>query len=232
MSFNTVLEKINGTVSYINQHEYLTMAIIFGLIIFAAYITPRLPNKVIGLFDNPIVKLLMFVAVAYIAKINPNVAIVLVVCLMVILHTINQRKVENMIGNLMDSVRKEDPEIVNLQNIGFDNIKKMQSLENVQGTGSIVIDKNAVRDIEHESKDMSQCNKKMNFRNEFYPSYVEANLDSYDAKYATEASMGSDSTCITNDAFPQTNIGGTNGYKESNVVGINAADTTCGYASI
>ena len=44
----------------VTKDEYATMGIAIALIIFSAYIAPMLPGNIIGLIDNPIIKLLIF----------------------------------------------------------------------------------------------------------------------------------------------------------------------------
>lgn len=228
------LDKLTKTMDYINQNEYLTMAIIFALIIFAAYIAPQLSNGVVLLFDNPIVKLLIFFIIAYTAKKSPTIGIIMAVCLLVILNNVNQRKVERMMGNIISNISRrehmEAPEITKLQDIEISNIQKLQNIGNV---ANVKLSPSQVADIQGESKVVASCDKKMKFRDEFYPQYVDMDKNEYSARYNTVGDMGTDSTCVTNDSYPQVDNGGQNTYNESNApVGINAIDSSCGFASV
>jgi hypothetical protein len=234
MSLDKAYESITKTIDTINQNEYLTMAIIFGLIIFAAYIAPKLSSNIILLFDNPIVKLLIFVLIAYTAKKSPTIGIIMAVCLLVILNNVNQRKIEKMMGNVIGSIQREHmnvPEINRLQELELSNINELQAMGTVD---SVKI--NPASPIQNESKPMplqDNCDKKMKYRNEFYPQYTDMDKNEYSARYNTVADMGTDSTCVSDDSYPQVNNGGQNTYNESNApVGLNAIDSTCGYASI
>ena len=232
-----ITSSLNNSITYINNHEHVSMGIAFALIIFAAYIAPQLPNKVIGLFDNPLIKLLIFLIVAYSAKKNPTVGIIMAVCLLVVLHTANQRKIEKMIGDAVIDAKKEHmaPQFIDtIQNLDMQNIQNMQNMPNSTFMKSVQMTPQSVKDIQSESKHMpgQQCDQKMKYRNEFYPQYVDLEPNAYTARTNTMATKGYDETCISNDSYPESSVM-SDSYPESNVPGdLNAYNSVCGYASV
>lgn len=241
MSITKTFDNLNScladTASYINSNEYITMAIVFGLIIFSAYVTPQLPNKVIASFDNPLIKLLIFLVIAYTAKKNPTVGIIMAVCLLVILNTVNQRKIEKMIGDVVIDAKREHmnsqiPAIDNITELDMQNIQRIQSLGGVENVPHMEINPNSVQNIQQESKRMPKCDQKMKYRNEFYPQYADLEANAYKARSNLVTNTGYDETCIDNDSYPQTSVGA-DSYLESNVSGGPVAyDTVCGMASV
>lgn len=228
MSTNGIIEKIDATISNISNDETLKLGAIFGLIIFAVLIAPRLSGSILILFDNPIIKLFAFVAIAYIANKNPTVGIIMAICLIIILHTINQYKIERKINFLVNAIKKEhmQPEINDIQEADIRRIQELQQMPHVQMTPQ------AVRLIQAETKNVEEC--KMQYRNDNYQQFVDLEPDAYNARDNTMGTLGQDETCIDNDAFPQSgHVNNDNKYIESNFKGrISATDTTCGYASI
>lgn len=230
MSSNGILERIDTAITNINNDEHLKIGAIFGLIIFAALIAPKLSGSILILFDNPIIKLFAFIVVAYVANKNPTVGIIMAICLIIILHTINQYKIERKINYLVNAIKKEhmQPEINEIQINDIKRIQELQQMPQMQMTPQ------AVRLIQAETKNVDHEECKMQYRNDNYQQFVDLEPDAYNARDNTMGTLGQDESCIDNDAFPQTgHVNSDNKYNESNFKGrISATDTTCGYASI
>jgi hypothetical protein len=217
--------------------DYFTAKVVatLFLIFFIVYIIPKLPDSIIASFDNTLVKLLIFVAVAYAAKQNPTVGIIMAVCLIVILNTVNQRKTERMIGNIIASVKHEHmevPAIENIRNLDMQNLQRLQGYPLMDSENANVVQLNpgSVKNIQQETKIVSSCDQKMKYKNEFYPQYTDLPQDEYSARSNLISSKGYDETCIANDAYPQSS-GDT--YLESNDgAQPNPYNVTCGYASV
>jgi len=244
MSINNLSECFNRTVSFVNSNEYVTMGIVLGLIVFSAYIAPQLSNKTVALFDNPLVKLVIFLVVAYTARKNPTVGIIMAVCLLVILNTVSQRKIEKMIGDVVNDAKREHmdssiPAIENIRNLDMQNILKLQGqpLGDSQNVANVQINPDSIQNIQQESKQMPQqtqgkCEQKMKYRDEFYPQYTDLEPNAYAARSNLVSGKGYDETCIANDSYPQSSVMGDT-YLESNAsVGPVAWDSTCGFASV
>jgi len=234
--FNKMDSSFNNMIEKIKNNEYATMAIAVALIVFSAYIAPRLPGNVIELFDNPIIKLLIFLIVAFAAKKNPTIGIVLAVSLMVILHMSSQRKIEKKINDVVMQAKKENmtAEISAMQNQDLQTIQNMgpqnmgaQNLGQAQVAPSVTMQPQAAQQIMTESKPApsGQCEQKMNYRDQNYHQYVDLS-DNYNIRSnGVNSDMGYSDNCSMDDT--------NNSYLESNVKGSVAAfDNTCGFASL
>lgn len=91
-------QKIDKTISgYLKvlDNEYVSTALTLVLILYAGLAAPKLPENVAKVFDNSVVKLLVFILIAYIAKKNITVAIVAAVGVMVTLQTLTRHRVNS-----------------------------------------------------------------------------------------------------------------------------------------
>ncbi len=238
MSVENVLGQMNSSlnkmVGNIKNSEYAFVALAVVLIVFAAYIAPRLPGNIIGLFDNTIIKVLLFLIIAFTAKQNPTIGIILLVCLMVLIQTASQRKIEKKIIDVVNQAKRENMtnEINQMQNADLSIIQNMamgpQNIGQVKEQPSILIQPQTVHQIQHETKlapvNGGQCEQKMKYRDEFYPSYVNLQDSEYDARSNNINGVGYDDTCVSDNE---------GGYLESNPSdSIHAFSKTCGYSSI
>jgi hypothetical protein len=229
-TLNKMESSLNNMIENIKKNEYATMGIAVVLIVFAALVAPRLPGTVIGLFDNSIVKLLIFLIVAFAAKKNPTIGIVLAVCLMVVLHISSQRKIEKKINDVVMQAKRENmtAEISAMQNQDMQIMQNMghppQNLGQQQVAPTVMMQPEAAQQIMNETKPapIGQCESKMSYKNQNYHQYIDLDPSSYNARSNLINGVGYDDTCDSNE-----------GYLESNVTDtIGAFSKTCGYSSI
>ncbi len=236
MSITNVLGQVNSSlnkvVGNIKNSEYAFIGLAVVLIVFAAYIAPRLPGNIIGLFDNTIIKVLIFLIIAFAAKQNPTIGIILLVCLMVLIQTASQRKIEKKIIDVVNQAKRENMtnEINQMQKNDLNIIQNMamgpQNIGQVKEQASVVIQPQAVQQIQNETKlapvNGGQCEQKMKYRDAFYPTYVDLDPNSYNARSNEINAIGYDDTCVSNE-----------NYSESNVSdGVGAFDRVCAFAAI
>jgi hypothetical protein len=91
-------QKIDKTISgYLKvlDNQYVSTAITLALILYAGVAAPKLPESMAKLLDNSIVKLLLFILIAFIAKKNITIAIVAAIGVMVTLQTLTRHRVNN-----------------------------------------------------------------------------------------------------------------------------------------
>ena len=190
---------VKGWLSFIDDNEYVTAALTIFLIVYASYAAPKLPPYILKLFDNPLFKLLIFFLIVYTAKKNPTVAIIAAVAFMVTIHALNKLKLDQM---MMALVCKEKEHMANIQEHemeqemmpGFANEFAMEEIVRPE----FIIPEGAPGGIQTEIKgqpldDHTKCDKKSQYRNSFYPQYVNMKPDAYMARYTGNEVNGFDS---------------------------------------
>lgn len=159
---NTFDNIVNKSLSFVNKNEYLSAAISIFLILYASIAAPKLPPAILSLFDSPIFKFVILFLIGYYSRHNPTVAIVAAIALMVSLHALNRFKVNN---KMLDFLMK-----------------------NKNGNMQVP-ESNDMAEIMHEipvtelQPEMGSCSKETNFRDNFYPQYVEMQPDALMARY-------------------------------------------------
>jgi len=176
-SLNDAAKNFDATVtnwlSFLDN-EYISGALIIFLIVYASYAAPKLPPYILKLFDNPLFKLLIFFLIVYSAKKNPTVAIIAAVGLMVTIHALNKLKLDQM---LMRAVKRE-----NMDDLAMMQQPRRLMVEDAYSSEEM-IPESAVAAISEEVKSQPGCVKKLKYRNEFYPQYVNLNPEAYMARY-------------------------------------------------
>jgi len=181
-----------GALSYIDNNEYITAMLTLFLIVYASYAAPRLPPYILKLFDNPLFKILIFFLIVYTSRKNPTVAIVAAVALMVTISALNKFKVDQMMAKLLC---KEKEGMTNGMEFAEQQIPRASNemiMEEI--THPVDVSAEAMHQIAMETKEEpSQCTRTANFRNSFYPQYVNIKPDAYKARYTGNEVGGFDS---------------------------------------
>jgi len=161
------------------RNEYVSSALLIFLIVYASYAAPRLPGYILVLFDHPLIKLLLFFLIAYSAKQNPTVSIIAAIALLVTIHALNKAKLDQVVRGMLItqenmrnvSAQMEEQHVAMPERIMEERIQEEDIATNV------------ISELSSESKSEPGCEKKMNFRNDFYPQYVNMKPDAYEARY-------------------------------------------------
>jgi len=175
------MEEIKTFVTDVNKNKYVSSAIALFLILYAGLAAPKLPRKFAKIFENPIVKLIIFFLIAYTAKKDPNVAIIAAIALMVSLYTLSKYKFDDKIIKYLDTEYKHyKRELVG---------KNMRDVRKPQR-------QIPEEDLRKMSLDMNQkgCTKIAKYRNEFYPQYVNMKPWAYMSRYPGNTVQGYDDT--------------------------------------
>ncbi len=177
---------VNRYLSVLNNNEYVSAGLALFLVLYAGLAAPQLPESVARLFDNPFFKLLIFFLIAYSSKQNPTVAIIAAVGVMVSLMTLNRYKVNRGLVNI---VQAEEAAMANANpnNVGAE-APLPEELVLMEGAGSKA---NVPSEVLSE---LDGCVRNANWRNSFYPQYVNMKPDAYMARYSGNAVSGFDST--------------------------------------
>ncbi len=191
------------------DNEYVSAALTLFLIVYAGVAAPKLPENVARLFDNPLVKFLVFFLIAYMARKNPTVAIIAAIGLMVSLHTLSRYKVNRRLVSMAqaaeETVRRDWGKLRGA--VGRDISELRQRAGELLGDypvemeGPVMQDEGvpeaALADLQAESKappsmPPSGCVKTANYRDSFYPQYTNMKPDAYMARYSGNDISGYD----------------------------------------
>lgn len=163
------------------DNEYVSSALIIFLIVYATLAAPKLPDYILKLFDYTIVKLVLFFLIAYIAQKNASVAIVAAIGLLVTIIALNKLKLNETVGRIMGSNSEPMSSVsYGIYDQSFDSDTMTADVSPCDSvTAACPIDK-------------PTCEKKVRFRDNFYPQYVNLNPDVYESKKTTETVSGFD----------------------------------------
>jgi hypothetical protein len=221
-SIDSVIKGFDSSVSNImgrvDKNPYVSSALTLFLIVYAAVAAPRLPQSVIRVFDNIFVKLLIFFLIAYYARKNPTVAIVAAIAVMVTLMTVNRVQANNRLAHVMHrkptveamTHYNTEPAGISMEEISTKGVAHIptDALSELKITAAG--EDNSGGQVPAElapetrgngstcgapldgSSDMSGCTRVANYRNSFYPQYVNMKPDTYMARYTNTDAGGYD----------------------------------------
>lgn len=201
---------VRNWLSVVDDNQYVSTALSLFLIVYAAYAVPKLPEYVLRVFDNPLVKLLLFFLIAYTARRNPTVAIIAAVGLLVTLQALNKMKLDQMMMGLVQREAIEGNRGRSVMGHGMGEMAQMEegdmSMEDMR-RAEMEMPRESFEDIEEEvnggngsTEELlpapqtpgTQCVKRDNYRNNFYPQYVNMKPDAYMARYSGNEVNGFD----------------------------------------
>lgn len=177
---------VKSALSVLDKNQYVSAAITVFLIVYAGMAAPRLPEYIARLFDNTFFKLLILFLIAYAARENPTVAIIAAIGLMVTLQVLNRYKVNQQLSRLLmlnEQARAEEA----VQREAFEGEEGQEGQE-VYGEIS------QEQHLPSSEESGPQCVTEKNFRNSFYPQYVNMKPDAYLARYTGDDVAGFDAT--------------------------------------
>ena len=174
------MEEIKTFMTTVNENKYVSSAISLFLILYAGLAAPKLPRKFAKIFENPIVKLIIFFLIAYTARKDPNVAIIAAVGLMVSLYTLSRYNFDDKIIKYLDTE--------------YDYYKKKLLRENMKDVSKPQYQVSE-EDLQQMSSNVNSCVKTAKYRNKFYPQYVDMKPEiAYEARYSGDTVQGYDDT--------------------------------------
>ena len=189
---------VNGWLSIIDQNEYVTAALSLFLILYAAYAVPKLPPYILAIFDKPLFKLIIFFLIVYTARKNPTVAIIAAIGLLVTLQAVNKFKVDRAIAEVIQENREAMADI-SMMNMANSNMSQeevplpgnmeMEDIllpESSVPEGAIVGIKEEVKgqpSSESQPESVDSCVRNDQYRNSFYPQYVNMKDTAYKSRY-------------------------------------------------
>lgn len=181
-------DKVSGFLSVLDKNKYISAAVTIFLIVYASMAAPKLPEYMAVLFDNVWFKLLILFLIAYSAQKNPTIAIIAAIGLMVTLQVLNRYKFNQMLSDFIKSREHMEAKVSEAsKRLDADVEMQMNYIPNEEGSVSIGTEE--IADIQHEQhmpdgsdNKQKSCTVTANFRNSFYPQYVDLKPDSYMAR--------------------------------------------------
>jgi len=189
------------------KNDYVSSVISLILVLYAGLAAPQLSENVVKIFDNTLVKLVIFFLIAYSANKNPTIAIIAAVGVLISLMTLNKWQINFKISKMANG--KVIAPIVS-ENEGFSHMTNMPMVEMPKIDGGVEdhLSEMALGEIQGEQIEVPMteepscssqcgsggCTKVANFRNSFYPQYVNMKPDAYMSKYTGNSIDGYDST--------------------------------------
>ena len=146
------------------DNQYVSTGLALGLVLYSGYVAPQLPASVTGMMDNVLVKLALFVGLIVVSNNNPTLALVAAVA---VLTTLQQIERQRMVNYLMNSMRKEEKR----------TRRVMNNPDLVQRDADELEEDSDSQDPEMDSQPemvVSESCPEMNYRDNFYPQYVDA----------------------------------------------------------
>jgi hypothetical protein len=188
--FNAIVNRINSVLQQglyvVDENEFLSNALLVLLVMYAALVAPNLSENVASIFDNVFFRLFVFFIIAFTATTNPSVAILLAICTLVSLHTLTSHKVDRKMMTLVQNqvavpgnnnmvVVNEEP-VINSVALEEEENSMMEDLTNLQEVG--------------QDPTTGACLDNADFRDNFYPQYVNMKPDAYMSRYTGEDVSG------------------------------------------
>lgn len=198
-NLNEGLLRLDNTVSNwllpLKTNDYVVTVVILVLILYAGLLVQRLPEYVVKVFDHPLVKLLALLVVAYVAKMNPTVGIISAIAFLVTLQVLNKHKTNHMMMALVEREMEREKKLDTQFDMQLEEQEEPVNNHNNTMHGEPVFENAEIptKSVSQESlqhlqeqnpNELTQqmCQKKVSFRDEFYPQYVNMKPDAYLAR--------------------------------------------------
>ncbi|MBA42563.1 MAG: hypothetical protein CMF62_00955 [Magnetococcales bacterium] len=160
---------VNQYLSFLDN-EYVSTGLSLFLVLYAGMAAPQLPENVARLFENTFFKVLIFFLIVYTSRRNPTVAIISAVALMVSLQTLSKYDTNR---KLMEIVDQEEMTLSEQsQHLPVELPPQRPQITPEQHMNSQEVMPESLTELEGDVQ--SQCSHSQNYRDSFYPQYVEA----------------------------------------------------------
>ncbi len=111
------------------DNQYVSGALTVFLIIYAGAIAPKLPNKIVKLFDNVYAQLLVFFLIVFLSRKNATVAIIAAIAMMVSIMALNRVKFDEEMMEVVSGEEKASKRVrLNSCECTCDNIEEIKPI--------------------------------------------------------------------------------------------------------
>lgn len=180
-TFNDTIINFNTTAtnsfSFLDN-EVVSFTVILLLILYAVFAVSYLPPSILQLFDYPLFNFVVLFIIAYASRKNPTVGIIAGIAFLVTIQTLNKLKA---VSTVMPMTYPTEP-MVDIGMLPQNQQSNEMVLEDITSP-EVMIPEGAVTQIQVEEKSQPGCTVRANFRNSFYPQYVNMKPDAYMARY-------------------------------------------------
>ncbi len=98
-----MFEFINNNIELLFKNELFLNIIKCVLIYYIIFVSFKLNNELVVLFDNSIIKMLLITMIFYAATYDSQVAVLIMLCLVFSLNTLNKTKLNDLLNISEDS---------------------------------------------------------------------------------------------------------------------------------
>ena len=125
-----MLDNINTNINVLFKNKLFIIFLKLVLVYYIVFVSLKLNSELIVLFDNSLIRLLIVICIFYISTFNKKIAILLMVCFVFSLYTLNKIKLDDLlnINQEIDFLETEDNK---------DEAKNEEAVEQVAGGDDI-----------------------------------------------------------------------------------------------
>lgn len=105
-----MLDNINTNINVLFKNKLFIIFLKLVLVYYIVFVSLKLNSELIVLFDNSLIRLLIVICIFYISTFNKKIAILLMVCFVFSLYTLNKIKLDDLlnINQEIDFLETED----------------------------------------------------------------------------------------------------------------------------
>jgi hypothetical protein len=173
MNFSQNIRRFDSTVNnYLSiiDNDYVAVGLAMFFVMYASLAAPKLPTSATNMLNNSFIRFVAFFMIAYNTRRNPTLALISSVSILIAIHLMNTGMPNVMV---FESVYDSN-----------DLIEKPIDPEEKQIEGMTG---------ESEDAESTTCQIEGNYRNKFYPQYVNMKPWAYAARYNGNTVDGYDS---------------------------------------
>ena len=125
-----MLDNINTNINVLFKNKLFIIFLKLVLVYYIVFVSLKLNSELVVLFDNSLIRLLIVICIFYISTFNKKIAILLMVCFVFSLYTLNKIKLDDLlnINQEIDFLETEDNK---------DEAKNEEAVEQVAGGDDI-----------------------------------------------------------------------------------------------
>lgn len=93
-----MLDNINNNITTLFKNKIFIIFLKLVLVYYIVFISLKLNSELIVLFDNSLIRLLIIICIFYISTFNKKIAILLMICFVFSLYTLNKIKLDDLLN--------------------------------------------------------------------------------------------------------------------------------------
>ena len=108
-----MLDNINTNINVLFKNKLFIIFLKLVLVYYIVFVSLKLNSELIVLFDNSLIRLLIVICIFYISTFNKKIAILLMVCFVFSLYTLNKIKLDDLLNinqeiDFLETENKDD----------------------------------------------------------------------------------------------------------------------------